>query len=256
MPDGTDFDAELNAMLSEGTEPVTPSEVKQDQPVIEKLKYGGREWDDDKALGKAYESLLKDHTKKSQTYSRLKPYEEFDAYLNKHPELRNEFNVLWNHKVQEYQNRINAGQSQATAQKASGISQDELSELRGAVEELRAEREDFRVKDEVATLKQKYSLDKQKLNEIINLAIQREEQGKSSDLEEVYMIHSFNQKMLDSKREGEKNATANLAKKGRANVGGSNVPSVNPSAKGVSEMSGREFNQALESRLDQLGYSG
>lgn len=254
MPDNDNFDAELNALLG-GQEvgQTNPDSGKtQDQPVVEKLKYGGREWDDDKSLGKAYEALLKDHTKKSQEYARLKPYGDFDAYLNKHPELRNEFNVLWNHKVQEYQKRINAGQSEATAQKATGISQ----EMAERIERIEAHFEDQRVQSEVSSLKSRFGLDKAGVDKVINKALDLADKGVELPLEDVYKIIAFEEKKLEAKKEGEKQAIANLTKKGKANVGGSEIPSASPSAKGVSEMSGREFDKTLSDRLDQLGYSG
>ena len=256
MPNGTDsdFDAELNAMLGGETEEATPTPGQtQDQPTeIAKLKFGGREWDSPEKLGKAYEALHKDYTRKSQEFARLKPYGDFDSYLNKHPELRNEFNVLWNHKVQEYQNRINAGQSQATAQKATGIS----PEYAERIERIEAHFEDQRVQSEVAGLKSRFSLDSDGVNKVVHKALELEEKGVSLPLEDVYKIIAFEEKKLEAKKEGEKSALEKFAGKRKANVGGSELPSATPSAKGISEMSGSEYSKALEDRLNQLGYTG
>lgn len=254
MPGEDTFDADLNAMIN-GTEvqETNPEPTQtQDQAAVEKLKYGGREWNDHKDLGKAYEALLKDHTKKSQEYARLKPYGDFDAYLNKHPELRNEFNVLWNNKVQEYQRRIDAGQSPATAQKATGISQ----EYAERIERIEAHFEDQKVQSEISSLKSKFTLDKAGVDKVLNKAIELSEKGVDLPLEDVYKIIAFEEKKLEAKKEGEKQALDKLNTKKKANVGGSELPTASPSAKGISEMSHREYNQALESRLDQLGYSG
>lgn len=254
MPDEDTFDADLNAMLNGGEVDTTtpPQKAEQTQPAVEKLMYGGREWEDHKALGKAYEAALKKMTQATQEQAKLKPYGEFDAYLNKHPELRNEFNILWNAKVQEYQRRLDAGQSQATAQKATGISQ----EFAERIERIEAHFEDQTLKTEIADLKSKFGLDKAGVSEVLEKALELSEKGIELPLEDVYKIKFFGKATLDSKKVGEKQAIENLTKKGKANVGGSNLTSANPSAKGISEMNGSEYTKAIEDRLGQLGYSG
>lgn len=254
MSGENDFDADLDAMLN-GTEVDTTNpqpQAQPTQPAVEKLKYGGREWDDHKALGKAYEGALKEMTRATQEAKRLKPYGDFDAYLSKHPELRNEFNILWNAKVQEYQKRLEAGQAPATAQRATGIT----PEYAERIERIEAHFEDQKLREEIGTLKSKFGLDKGGVDNVLNKAIELSEKGVELPLEDVYKIIAFEEKKLEAKKEGEKQALNNLNAKKKANVGGSSLPSANPSAKGISEMSGSEYNKALEDRLNQLGYSG
>ena len=250
----SDFDAELTAMLNGGEETSTPQEsVQQNQPVeAAELKYGGRVWKDAGEIGKAYESALRKMTQATQEASRLKPYGDFDTYLNKHPELRQEFNILWNNKVQEYQKRIGAGQSEATAQKATGIS----PEYAERIERIEAHFETQKVQSEVSDLKSKFNLDSASMDNVLSKAIELEERGVTLPLTDVYKILAFEEKKLEARKEGQKSALDSLKGKRKANVGGSDLTSANPSAKGISEMTGADMDKAILDRLEGLGYSG
>lgn len=252
MPNGeSDFDAQLDAMINGTDTPAVtqPVDTKQTQPVeAPKLKFGGREWDSPENLGKAYEALHKDYTRKSQDYAKLKPYGEFDNYLSKHPELRANLDKV----VREYHARVNSGQSPAAAQQATGIS----PEIADRLEKMEAHFEDMQIQKEKESLKTKYNLDKDVIRSVIQKTLEFEEKGISLSLEDVYKILSYDERTLVSKKQGEKEAQDKLKAKARANVGSSDVPQVSPSAKGINEMSENEYTKALESRLDGLGFSG
>jgi len=258
MPEGNEdnFDAELNAILNgTGEQSSTPSSQETPTQPVEtsKLKYGGREWESPEKLGKAYEALHKDYTRKSQEFSKLKPYGDFDAYLNKHPELRNEFNKLWTERVNEYQKRISAGQSPATAEKATGVPQEVIERL----ERIENDMMDRQIESEKSALASKFSLDKEDLRLVIHKAIELEEKGvRNLSLEDVYKMMAFESQKLAARKEGQKEAQERLSGKRKANVGGSDSPTATPSAKGVNDMNDSEFTKALNDKLSGLGYSG
>jgi len=258
MPDGTevDFDAELNAIINgTGADTATPEpEVTQTQPTeAAKLKFGGREWDSPEKLGKAYEALHKDYTRKSQEHAKLKQYGDFDAYLNKHPELRNEFSKLWQERVNEYNKRISAGQSPATAEKATGVPQEYAERL----ERIEAHFEDVQIEKEKSALESKFNLDKEDMRLVIHKAIELEERGvRNLSLEDVYKMMSFESQKLAARKEGQKEAQDRLTGKKKAAVGGSDSPTATPNAKGVNDMNDNEFTRALSDKLSGLGYSG
>ena len=251
MPDGeSDFDAELNAIMSGGEPQATPSTpVEQTQAAeTQKLKFGGREWDSPEKLGKAYEALHKDYTRKSQEFSRLKPYGDFDAYLGKHPELRTKINDA----VAEYNKRVNAGQSQATAEKATGVS----PEVADRIERMEAFFEDQKLEREIDQLKSKFSLDANDVKLVLHKATELAEKGAVLPLTDVFKILAYEERNLKAKQEGEKAGIQKMAAKNKANVGGSDNPSVTPSAKGVGEMSENEYTKLLTDKLEGLGFSG
>lgn len=251
MPDGeSDFDVELNAILNGGAEQATqPVQNEQTQAQeAAKLKFGGREWDSPEKLGKAYEALHKDYTRKSQDYAKFKQYGDLDSYLTKHPELRQRINSA----VSEYNSRINAGQSQATAQQATGVSPETMER----VERMEAFFEDQKLEREIDKLKTGYQLDADDVKLVLHKATELAEKGVVLPLQDVFKILSFEERTMKAKQEGEKTAMSKIANKRKANVGGSDMPTANPSAKPITEMKGAEYDKALEDRLGQLGYSG
>lgn len=257
MPDNdSDFDADLNAILNGGEPQATPDALPgapTQSDEVAKLKFGGREWDTPEKLGKAYEALHKDYTRKSQEFAKLKPYGDFEAYLSKHPELRQEFNKTWNDKLTEYQKRVNAGQSQATAEKATGLTPDVVERI----ERIEAHFEDQRLEQEKNQVTSKYNLNNDEIRLVIHKAIELEEKGvRNLSLDEVYKMMSFEQRQLNAKKEGEKNAIDRINQKKKASVGGSDTSSMAPRAKGVSEMNSTEYDKAVADRLEGLGFSG
>lgn len=237
-------------MLGEGAGSATPqSDAQPTQPSeATKLKFGGREWDSPEKLGKAYEALHKDYTRKSQEYAKVKQYGDLDTYLTKNPELRAKINEA----VSEYNRRINAGQSQATAQQASGVSPAAIERL----ERMEAFFEDQKVEREIDKLKTSYKLDRDDIKLVLHKATELAEKGVVLPLQDVFKILSFEERNLQAKQEGEKSAMQKITSKRKANVGGSDMPTASPSAKPITEMKGAEFDKALEDRLSQLGYSG
>lgn len=250
MPDGeSDFDKELNAILNPEADTATPAQETQTQSQeAAKLKYGGREWENPEKLGKAYEALHKDYTRKSQEYAKFKQYGDLDQYLTKNPELRTKMNAL----VQEYNARRNAGQSEATAQKQMGMS----PEVVERVERMEAFFEDQKLEREIDTLKSSYKLDQDDVKLVLHKATELAEKGVVLPLKDVFKILAFEERNLASRKEGEKEAIAKISGKRKANVGGSDLPTATPSAKPINEMKGAEYDKALNDKLSELGYSG
>ena len=251
MPDtDSDFDAELNAIMNGGEPQATPAPAQEQTQSVEaaKLKFGGREWDSPEKLGKAYEALHKDYTRKSQEFSKLKPYGDFDAYLGKHPELRAKINDA----VAEYNKRVSAGQSEATAQKATGLS----PEVVERVERMEAFFEDQKLEREIDSLRSKFDLDSDDVKLVLHKATELAEKGAILSLTDVFKILAYEERNLIAKKEGEKAGIEKMKAKGKANIGGSDNPSITPSAKGIHEMSENEYTKTLSDKLDGLGYSG
>jgi hypothetical protein len=251
MPDNeVDFDAELNAAMGlDPNEGNAGLQSKQTQPTESpKLKFGGRDWDSPEKLGKAYEALHKDYTRKSQEFSRLKPYGEFDSYLNKHPELRK----VLSEKIAEYNSRISAGQSQATAQKAAGLP----PEVMDRVERMEAFFEDQKLEREVDQLKNKFGLDRDDIKIVLHKASELAEKGAVLPLADVFKILSYEERTMEAKKAGEKEAVDRITGRKKADVGSSNAPAVSPSAKSVHEMNESEHTKAIMDKLNGLGYSG
>lgn len=251
MPDSnSDFDAELNAILNPDAQVATPetSETQTQSQEAAKLKYGGREWDSPEKLGKAYEALHKDYTRKSQDYAKFKQYGDLDQYLTKNPELRTKMNTL----VQEYNQRRNAGQSEATAQKQMGMS----PEVVERVERMEAFFEDQKLEREIDSIKNSYKLDQDDIKLVLHKATELAEKGVVLPLKDVFKILAFEERNLSARQEGQKEAMAKFSNKKKANVGGSDLPTATPSAKSITEMKGAEYDKALEDKLNQLGYSG
>ncbi len=251
MPDGDDgFNAELEAILNGGAEQATPQtgDTQTQAQEAAKLKYGGREWDSPEKLGKAYEALHKDYTRKSQDYAKVKQYSDLDTYLTKHPQLRSKINEA----VSEYNRRINAGQSQTTAQQATGVSPEAMERI----ERMEAFFEDQKLEREIDTLKNNFKLDQDDVKLVLHKATELAEKGVVLPLKDIFKILSFEERNLQAKKEGETSALAKFQNKRKANVGGSDMPTASPSAKPINELKGAEYDKALEDRLGQLGYSG
>ena len=237
MADDVNFDAGLESFgLGGDATPASP-ETSPDQATSAAealLKYGGREFKSQEDLGKAYEGLLKDYSKTKGEFAKAKPWYEFGQNVQKHPELYQELNS----RVQEYVKRIQAGQSQTTAQKASGLPDAVVEELSSIKQQLA----DRAVKEEIADIKSKYNLDQPTLNEVIQFASERPQ----LPLEDAYWAVVWKKQAATSRSEAEKTVREELKKKAASNVGPSRTPQITPSQKSVTDMSEQERREHLK----------
>ena len=246
-----DFDAELNAIM-EGPEAQEATQAAAQTPaqVVEKqaLKYGGRDWDSHESLGKAYESLLKDYSRKSSDLKSNEKFINWGKAVSKHQDLASEIDA----KISEFNQRVKAGQSPAQAKAAV----DANPEFMKRFEQMESFITQKQVDSEIDSLKTRYSLDRDALNEVIEHAIQLGEKGVNLPLESVYKMVAFDKQKVAAKAEGEKLGAASAMKKRASNVGPSTAAGVAPASKGVDSMSRTEYDNAIEQELAKYGISG
>lgn len=261
-----DFDKELDAILAgpEGDEGLVgqdptldqsapaPAQTQPDQAA--KFKYGGREWDSHESLGKAYESLLKDYsrkgaalTEKEKKLQEAEKWHKWGQAIEKHPELRTSIED----RIQEFNKRIQAGQSRAQAGQATGVDPAFVSRFK----QMEAYIEDQRLGSEINEVKTKYSLSNEEMGNVLREATRQAQAGKLLSLDEVYRITAFEKVRAEALKTAEQKALENLKSKSKANTSDPSAAGVTPSAKDPRKMSGEEYNQELSKQLEQLGYS-
>ncbi len=251
MPDeGENFDAELDAILNGGeannVQPTAPAEVKQTEAAKESLRFGNRDWQSASDLGKAYESLLKDYSRKSNEYKAGEKYVNWGKAVEKHPELRQDLEQ----RIDEFNRKMSSG-SRPAAQPAA-IPQ-ELQERIDRMESFVAKRE---VESEIQALKGKYSPDKALMSATLAKATEFAERGIDIPLEDVYRIVSYDAKAMQAKADGEREGASRAVAKKAANVGGSSASAVAPGAKTVDKLNSEEYDRALSDELSKFGITG
>lgn len=249
MPDeGENFDAELDAILNGGEaapqQPTAPAGNQQTEAVKEALRFGGRDWATPSDLGKAYEALQKDYSRKSNEYKANEKWVNWGKAVDKHPELRQSLEQ----RIEEFHRRV-AGQPAAQAANVPP----ELQERMDRMEAFIAKNE---VTAEISALKSKYSPDNSLMSATLAKATEFAERGIDIPLEDVYRIVSYDAKAMQAKAEGEKEAQSKLMAKKAANVGGSSASAVAPGAKTVDKLSNEEYDRALSEELSKFGITG
>ena|SRR3990167_2690003 len=249
MPDeGENFDAELDAILNGGeaapTQPTAPPAGQQTEAVKEALRFGGREWATSSDLGKAYEALQKDYSRKSNEYKQGEKWVNWGKAVEKHPELRQSLEQ----RIEEFHKRV-AGQSPAQAAAIPVELQERIDRMEGFI----AKRE---VESEIDALKSKYSPEKSLMSATLAKATEFAERGIDIPLEDVYRIVSYDAKAMQAKADGEREGQSKLLAKKAANVGGSSAASVAPGAKQVDKLSNAEYDRALSDELAKFGITG
>lgn len=246
MPDeGENFDAELDAILNGGeaspAQPTAP-EVKPTEAAKEALRFGNRDWQSPSDLGKAYEALLKDYSRKSNEYKAGEKWVNWGKAIEKHPELR-----------KTLEQRIDEFHKQGSAAQPANAISPELQERLDRMENFVAKRE---VESEIAALKSKYSPDKATMSATLAKATELAEKGVDIPLEDVYRIVSYDAQAMKAKSEGERDGINKAAAKKAANVGGSSASAVAPGAKAVDKLSKEEYDRALSDELAKYGITG
>src|SRR5690554_3925169 len=116
---GNDFDAEIDAILNGGDAAATATptpKVEQTNKVVEsaKLKAGGREWDSPDSLAKAYDSLLKDYSRKGDELKKGERYIKWGQAVEKHQDLRSQIEKA----ISDYNAKAAQGRQQSPANTA------------------------------------------------------------------------------------------------------------------------------------------
>lgn len=241
---GGDLDPgmELDSLFEKEIGDETSSQERQKTQEIEA---GGRKFKDVSELAKAYGSLHKDYTRKSQEYKKNSDWIEFSKQLEKHPELRDDLSK----RIDEYNKRRSAGDSKAEAREASGVSR----ELASKVERLESEYAQLKLEREMNSLKRKYGVDSDTMREVLAEAESLTQKYGDVPLELVYRNLMFDSNTIASKQAGEELAGKRSAKKRAANVAGSDMPSANATPKKPADMNGDEFRSALNKQLEEFG---
>lgn len=246
-------DPELDAILSD-VEAGDPSDLstqsvgkqtQADSPAT--IKAGGREFKDISELSKAYSHAVREISRKGQEVSAAKQWLEFADNLKKHPELQAD--IL--KRVDEYNARLNAGQSKATAKAATGVDEamaDRLNQMEAKFAEIQLEKE-------LIELRNKYSLDRDEEREFLEVAADMTKKYGEIPLEMAYRHYAFDRSVASSKANGERSGAEGAVKKQKAFVGGSKSAGVRPSEKSPSEMNNNEFNEAMNAELSKFGLS-
>lgn len=232
--DGQPSGQEAPAARPQTGETANPSEAAV-------LEAGGRKWKSPSDLAKAYSSLQQEYSRKSNGYKEAEPWLNFSRYLAQHPELRKELDG----RIKEYNERRQAGQSQATAKSNAGIP-DEIAEK---LERLEAAHATYEVKDEMNQLRGRYKVDEATMKEVLRLAMSYEKRGQSLSLEDAYKLHSYGKQ----REAGADEARANLQKKKEGHVQSSSVPHIQPKSDGMPWKNDGDWGKSLSQTLDKYG---
>ena len=201
MPnENEEFDAEIDALLNEGAAPAgeaTPAVKVEGQTApaaSAPLKFGGRDWQSADELGKAYEALNRDYTKKGQALKENEKWINWGKAVSKHEDLR----ARVEREIADHQARLTQqGVAPRQVEEQTRVAQERLDRIEAFV----AKQE---VDAEIKGLKAKYNLDKDSVNLVIQKAAQLLERKIDLPLEDVYKMVGFDRQAQAAKLEGER----------------------------------------------------
>ncbi len=248
MPnEGEDFDAELNAILNAGgeaeTQPTAPAKEQTQPATSQALKFGGREFKDASELGKAYEALNKDYTKKGQALSEGEKWITWGKQIAKHESLRTKLEK----EIEDFnRSAVNQPAGQAIIPQ----------ELQARLDKYDAYMAKQELSAEVAQLKAEFKPDADTMKLVFEKAEQLLSRGTDLPLSDIYRIVAYERNTLKAKEEGQQSAAERLKRSRAGNVGSSSPAGVAPAAKTVNEMTELEFDTELENELKKYGQTG
>lgn len=203
MPDGHEEIIEPTAPAVEtevNTEVETASDTPEVQPVEspesteEVIKLGDKEY-------KA--TQLQDFIEKAQRYEGLRP--EFDRKSQELAELK---------RMQDEQVKQPEQQYSPEEQQALDIVKKMVGAEVGPLQDKLQAMEQKAVYDkEVSDLKSKYNVDDEELAKVLQVAVDMGLPTKYGNLEKAYFAYAYPQKIEQAKRDGQRQATANLQPK-------------------------------------------
>lgn len=238
MSGDTELDAELNAILNAdgGDDPTHTAGSAQTQAAEEKIKAGGREFTKDE-IAKAYDSLLKDYTKKSQVGADAERWLKFGKNLDQHPDLKNKLHKM----VQEY----NAGQARSSGPgQTDPLLMQQMKAMQDRLDQMALEKEESALRD-------KYKLNDEQVLRVMEKA---NELGGGVPLELVHRAIAFDEVKAQAAKEAASKTAASTRAKANAHVGGSQAANVAPASKEVADMSQDEIDAGILADLESAGY--
>lgn len=200
MPDGHEeiveptapVEAEVTTEASVDTQEVQP--VESPESVEEVIKLGDKEY-------KA--TQLQDFIEKAQRYEGLRP--EFDRKSQELAELK---------RLQEQKPQESAPEYSPEEQQALDIVKKMVGAEVGPLQEKLQAMEQKAVYDkEVSDLKTKYNVNDEELAKVLQVAVDMGLPTKYGNLEKAYFAYSYPNKIEQAKRDGQRQATANLQPK-------------------------------------------
>lgn len=200
MSDGNAFDNELNAIMEGNIQAPAPTETgtpatpaPANSGAIEKTyKAAGRDWKADE-LAKAHDSLVREMGSRNKDWNELKELRQVKENLNKDPE----FNRYFRSAIEAYQKSREAGQSQATAQRTSGLPPEVVQKLE-KVDRFEQLADKMEYDAEVSQVSKKYKLDDETLRKVEDYSLAH----KGMPLEDSYkqMMFDLHQQQLMDRR--------------------------------------------------------
>lgn len=203
MPDGHEETIEPTAPTVEAevnTEANTELDTQEVQPVEspeskeEIIKFGGKEYT---------ATQLNDFLEKAQRYEGLRP--EFDRKSQELAELK---------RIQEQNQQESAPQYSPEEQQALDIVKKMVgAEVMPLQEKLQAMEQKAVYDKEVSDLRTKYNVNDEELAKVLQVAVDMGLPTKYGNLEKAYFAYSYPNKIEQAKRDGQRQATANLQPK-------------------------------------------
>jgi len=243
-----DFNKDLEALgmpTEELSSSTPPGSSATPTPVGTPIKAGGREFKDSAELANSYNSLLKEFTKRSQAAARGKELEDFQSYLAKHPQLRDNLS----RQIDEYHKQLNAGATNREAQQAAGLSNQQMQQIQAQQQQVQARLDDIELEREMTSLRSKYNLDDAQIQKVLKESYDNE----GITLEKAYRIVTADEAMAKQKADSDRLKALSAKGKVDASVGSSTVGNIRPSAKSAAKMSEAELRQNAANRLEQFG---
>lgn len=196
MAEGNTFDNELNAIM-EGNIPApetqgTPAPAAQTQTSEKTYQAAGRNWKADE-LAKAHDSLVREMGSRNKDWESLKELRQVKENLNKDPE----FNRYFRSAIEVYQKNREAGQSQSTAQRQSGLPPEIVQKLE-KVDRFEQLADKMEYDGEVSQVTKKFGLDDATLRKVEDYSLAH----KGMPLEDSYkqMMFDLNHSQVAERR--------------------------------------------------------
>ena len=227
MAEGNPFDNELNAIMEgniaapEKTQDTQQAAPTQTQTSEKTYTAAGRTWKADE-LAKAHDSIVREMGSRNKEWESLKELRQVKENLNKDPE----FNRYFRSAIEAYQKSREAGQSQSTAQRQSGLPPEIVQKLE-KVDRFEQLADKMEYDGEVAQITKKYNLDDAAIRKVEDYSLAH----KGMPLEDSYkqMMFDLNQTRLDDRRTKEAEQRKQVSKQNAANT-----ESIQPSGKSMS----------------------
>lgn len=251
MADGNGFDNELNAIMegnieapqgsqNQGSQQGTPpTSNTQTQSTEKTYKAAGRDWKADE-LAKAHDALTREFGSRNKDWESLKQLRDVKANLDKDPE----FNRYFRSAIEAYQKSREAGQTQSTAQRNSGLPPEVAAKLE-KVDRFEQLADKMEYEQEANQVTKKYGLDDATLRKVEDYSLAH----KGLPLEDSYkqMMFDLNRQSLADRRAKEAEQRKLVSKQSAPNT-----EAIQPSTKSVSMKSDSDWRKLAGDALGKF----